>query len=136
MSLGTTISRLRAEKNLSQGDLADALGVSRQSVSKWETDTSVPELDRLVKLAALFGVILDALVTVEKPPAPTPVPSPPQRISGQRITAIVLLCIGSLVLVLLSAMGGPLEGLILASPFLLCAAICFLAKKRIGLWCA
>ena len=34
MSLGTTISRLRAEKKLSQGDLADALGVSRQSVSK------------------------------------------------------------------------------------------------------
>ena len=34
MSLGTTINRLRAEKKLSQGDLADALGVSRQSISK------------------------------------------------------------------------------------------------------
>ena len=42
MSLGTTISRLRAEKKLSQGELADALGVSRQSVSKWETDASIP----------------------------------------------------------------------------------------------
>lgn len=58
MSLGTTISRLRAEKKLSQGDLADALGVSRQSVSKWETDTSVPELDKLVKLSQLFGITL------------------------------------------------------------------------------
>lgn len=136
MSLGTTISRLRAEKKLSQGDLADALGVSRQSVSKWETDSSVPELDKLMKLAALFGVTLDELVTGEKTPAPTPAPSLPQRISGQRIAAIVLLCMGFLVLVLLSAMGGPLEGLILASPFLICAAICFLARKRAGLWCA
>ena len=45
MSLGTTISRLRAEKKLSQGDLADALGVSRQSISKWESDAAVPELE-------------------------------------------------------------------------------------------
>ena len=63
MSLGTTISRLRAEKKLPQGDLADALGVSRPSVSKWATDASVPELDKLVKLSQLFGITLDELVT-------------------------------------------------------------------------
>lgn len=40
MSLGTNISRLRAEKHLSQGDLAELLDVSRQSVSKWETEVS------------------------------------------------------------------------------------------------
>ena len=40
MSLGTNISRLRAEKRLSQGDLAEVLEVSRQSVSKWETEVS------------------------------------------------------------------------------------------------
>ena len=62
MSLGTNISRLRAEKHLSQGDLAEALGVSRQSVSKWETDSSVPDLDKLVKLSRVFGVSLDELV--------------------------------------------------------------------------
>ena len=45
MSLGTNISRLRAEKRLSQGDLAEVLEVSRQSVSKWETDSSVPDLE-------------------------------------------------------------------------------------------
>ena len=50
MRLGATISRLRAEKKLSQGELADALGVSRQSVSKWETDASIPELDKLMEL--------------------------------------------------------------------------------------
>jgi len=41
MELASTISRLRAEKNLSQEDLAAALGVSRQSISKWETGGSL-----------------------------------------------------------------------------------------------
>ena len=41
MDLGGTIYRLRTEHNLSQGDLAEALGVSRQSVSKWETGGSL-----------------------------------------------------------------------------------------------
>ena len=67
MSLGTNISRLRAEKRLSQGDLAEVLEVSRQSVSKWETDSSVPDLNRLMKLSQLFGVTLDELVTGAEP---------------------------------------------------------------------
>ena len=65
MTLGQNIARLRAQKNLSQGDLADALEVSRQSVSKWETDASIPELDKLLRLAELFGVTLDELVKGE-----------------------------------------------------------------------
>ena len=51
MTLGEKIARLRARQGMSQGTLAEELGVSRQSVSKWETDASVPELDKLVKLA-------------------------------------------------------------------------------------
>ena len=62
MGLADKIYRLRTEKRFSQGDLADALEVSRQSVSKWETGASVPELDKLVKLSELFGVTLDELV--------------------------------------------------------------------------
>jgi len=42
MSLGERIYKLRKEKNLSQGDLADMLGVSRQSISKWENNSAVP----------------------------------------------------------------------------------------------
>ena len=61
MSLGETIHRLRTEQNLSQDGLADALGVSRQSISKWETNRSVPDLDKLVKLSGVFGVTLDEL---------------------------------------------------------------------------
>ena len=58
MTLGENIVRLRTQKNWSQGDLADALDISRQSVSKWETDASIPELDKLLKLSELFGVTL------------------------------------------------------------------------------
>ena len=44
MTLGENITRLRTQKNWSQGDLADALDISRQSVSKWETEVSRPFL--------------------------------------------------------------------------------------------
>lgn len=146
MDLGGTIYRLRTERNLSQGDLAEALGVSRQSVSKWETGGSVPDLDKLVKLSQLFGVSLDELVLDRKPPceeAPREDPPPPvtvvvqrERTPGRKVAGVILLCMAFLVLLLLTAMGGLLTGLVLALPFLLCAAICFLARRRPGLWCA
>ena len=62
MNLGERICRLRNERNMSQGDLADALEVSRQSISKWETNGSVPDLDKLVKLSELFDISLDELI--------------------------------------------------------------------------
>lgn len=139
MDLGTTISRLRAERHMSQGDLAEALEVSRQSISKWETNASVPELDKLVKLSRLFGVSLDELVTGEAPPMPEPPPSPaapPRQTSRRRIAGIILLCMALLVWLLLTLLGGPLEGLYLASPFLACAVICFVCRRRAGLFCA
>lgn len=146
MDLGGTIYRLRTERNLSQGDLAEALGVSRQSVSKWETGGSVPDLDKLVKLSQLFGVSLDELVLDRKPPceeAPREDLPPPvtvvvqrERTPGRKVAGVVLLCMAFLVLLLLTAVGGLLTGLVLALPFLLCAAICFLARRRPGLWCA
>lgn len=67
MSLAENIYRFRTEQNMSQLDLADALEVSRQSVSKWETGAAVPELDKLIKMAKLFGVTLDELVSGEAP---------------------------------------------------------------------
>ena len=146
MDLGGTIYRLRTEQNMSHGDLAEALGVSRQSVSKSETGGSVPDLEKLVKLSQLFGVSLDELVLDRKPPceeAPREDPPPPvtvvvqrERTPGRKVVGVILLCAAFLVLLLLTAMGGPLEGLILALPFLLCSAICFLARRRPGLWCA
>ena len=98
MDLGERLYQLRKARNLSQGEVADALGVSRQSVSKWENDTSVPELDKLVKLGELFGLTLDELVKGEAAPAPVGRPERPRPVSGpaggRRIAAIALLVCG------------------------------------------
>ena len=51
MTLGEKISALRNQHEMSQGDLAEKMNVSRQSISKWETDTSVPELEKLIQLS-------------------------------------------------------------------------------------
>ena len=140
MSLGTNISRLRAEHHLSQGDLAEALAVSRQSVSKWETDSSVPDLDKLVKLSQLFSVTLDELVTGAEPQPKAE--TPPQqvvvshRMPGRKIAGTILFCMGFLAFLIPTVLGGILTGLLLAVPLLVCGIICFLAQKRPGLWCA
>ena len=81
MDLGSTISRLRTAHGMSQGDLAEALDVSRQSVSKWETGASVPELEKLVKLAQLFEISLDELVTGQ-PGDGVPFPGVPAVLSA------------------------------------------------------
>lgn len=62
MTLGEKIFRLRTEQGLSQETFGEKLGVSRQSVSKWETDQSIPELDKIVTISDLFGVSTDYLL--------------------------------------------------------------------------
>lgn len=146
MTLGESITRLRMQKGWSQGDLADALDVSRQSISKWETDTSVPELEKLLRLSELFGVTLDALVRGEQTEtqaenaahaAPQSAPtSPAPAVSHTRTVAgVILLCFGAAVFLLLLLLGGGLASLFYAAPFLLCALVCFTAKRHVGLWC-
>ena len=65
MTLGQRIYTYRTQKQLSQATLAELLEVSRQSVSKWETDASVPELDKLIKMGELFEISLDELIKGE-----------------------------------------------------------------------
>ncbi len=55
------LQKLRAEKNISQEQLADKIGVSRQSVSAWESGKSSPELEKLIALSELFEISLDEL---------------------------------------------------------------------------
>ena len=62
MTLGEKLSRLRRENNYTQEKLADILGVSRQAISKWESDVAYPETDKLIRLSALFHCSLDYLV--------------------------------------------------------------------------
>jgi len=56
------LQKLRKEKGLSQEELAEMLGVSRQSVSKWESAITYPETDKLMTLSDIFGVTLDSLL--------------------------------------------------------------------------
>lgn len=75
MTLAEKILHLRTQQGLSQLELAEQLGVSRQSVSKWETGQSVPDLDKLIKLSDRFGITVDELVREEERPQP-PRPEP------------------------------------------------------------
>lgn len=62
MNMGERITEARKAKGMSQTDLADAMGVSRQSVSKWELNESTPEVEKLPCLAGILGVSLDWLL--------------------------------------------------------------------------
>lgn len=62
MTLGEKLSKLRKEYNYTQEQLAGILGVSRQSISKWESDIAYPETDKLIKLGKLFECSMDYLL--------------------------------------------------------------------------
>lgn len=77
MTLAEKIYDCRKKSGRSQEALAEALGVSRQAVSKWETGDAEPELSKLRLLAAEFGVSVDWLLSEEAPPEePQPEPDP------------------------------------------------------------
>ena len=65
MTLGEKIYRLRTDRNLTQEQLAEKLGVTRQSISKWEGDLVKPEIEKLKAMAKLFEVSLDDLISDE-----------------------------------------------------------------------
>ena len=62
MSFRDNMQHLRASRNMTQEQLAMLLGVSRQSVSKWEAERAYPEMDKLLRMCALFDCTLDELV--------------------------------------------------------------------------
>ena len=66
MTLGQRIQELRKQRGMSQEALGDALGVSRQAVSKWEGDNGIPELDTLIAMSRLFEVTVGQLLGVEE----------------------------------------------------------------------
>lgn len=62
MILADKIIKLRKQNGWSQENLAEELGISRQSVSKWESGTSIPDLDKIIKMSTIFGVSTDYLL--------------------------------------------------------------------------
>ena len=63
MDLGNKLLELRKKKGISQEEAADILGVSRQTVSKWETGLSTPEFDKIKSIADLYEISINELVT-------------------------------------------------------------------------
>ena len=63
--IGNTIKYLRREKGITQEDLAEVLGVSCQSVSRWENNTCYPDIELLPTIANFFGITVDNLLGVD-----------------------------------------------------------------------
>ncbi len=70
LTIGQRIAQERKKLELSQVGLATRLDVSRQAISKWESDAAIPEIDKLIALSRLFGVSVGWLLGVEEPSAP------------------------------------------------------------------
>ena len=62
MNLADNLKKIRKDNNLSQEQLAEKLGVSRQSVSKWESGLSYPEMDKVLQICKLFNLNINELI--------------------------------------------------------------------------
>lgn len=144
MTLGERIAYYRGALGLSQGELAEKLGVSRQAVSKWETDAGLPDLDRFIALSGLYNITLDELV---KGSVPSPAPAdgaqaaafPPEASpaaaekpasGGQKTVGYILLGVGLLCAVLALFLNWAL--LIPAGYLLICAVLCLTLRRYAG----
>lgn len=66
MNFGENLKKLRKEKQLSQESLAEKLNISRQAVSKWESNSSYPDMNNLIQLKDIFNVTLDEMILIDK----------------------------------------------------------------------
>lgn len=138
MTIGGRITALRKELQISQEEMADRIGVSRQSVSKWETDTSAPDAFNLIALAEVLNTSVEYIVTgktnntknAEKKDeqANTELKNASPRISSLSILGFILLAGGLLISIIgmfLSHIWCVIGGFIAAA-----GVICAVAKKK------
>lgn len=89
MSFGTKLAEARRRRNITQEQLAEKLGVTRQAVSRWESDAAFPETDKLVRMAQLLGVSCDYLLKDALDEDGKPSPGPVTRLladaAGKRL---------------------------------------------------
>ena len=91
MSIGSKLAQARRAANLTQEQLAERLGVTRQAVSRWESDAAYPETDKIVRMARLLNVSCDYLLrddvaagNTEAPP-PEPVTRLLRQAAGRKV---------------------------------------------------
>ena len=66
MTFAEKLKSLRKQASMSQEQSAEKLGVSRQAVTKWETDTGIPDLENIKSISSLFDISIDELLSNEK----------------------------------------------------------------------
>ena len=139
MTLSEKIYELRTQRNLSQGDLANELNVSRQSISKWENGNSTPDLEKIVKLAEIFNVSLDELIKNEEKEE-TIVNTPEQLTATKTNTrekkigkSLIIAGVISIFVFLLLGLG--ITGVFIAIPLFACSIIYYKAKSNHFLYC-
>lgn len=148
MTIGEKISKLRKENNYTQEQLADILNVSRQSVSKWESNTAYPETDKLIVLARLFECSTDYLLKDEctckngdfeksideGASVEAEYPSRNQKVIGYILLAVSLIA-GILIFLLAESE----EELYVPIPFVIsaltCSLICLFVRYKAAYWC-
>ncbi len=139
MTLGEKIYELRTQHNLSQGDLANELNVSRQSISKWENGNSTPDLEKIIKLAEIFNVSLDELIKNEEKDE-TIINTPEQNYAAkpnakERKIGKGLLIAGVVSIFLFLLLGLGITGFFIAIPLFACSIIFYKAKNNYFLRC-
>ncbi len=139
MTLGEKIYELRTQHNLSQGDLANELNVSRQSISKWENGNSTPDLEKIVKLAEIFNVSLDELIKNEEKDIPVVNTSEqntiPQTKTREKKIGKALLIAGVISIFAFLLLGLGITGFFVAIPLFACSIIYYKAKKDHFFYC-
>lgn len=66
MTFAEKLKSIRKKAGLSQEQLAEKLGVSRQAVTKWETETGIPDIENMMAISALFDISIDELLSNER----------------------------------------------------------------------
>lgn len=89
MNFAEHLMTLRKQRGWSQEELGSQIGVTRQTVSKWEMGQSTPELEKLVELTRLFGMSIDQLVGLEEAGERSDPRETPERFSGVRPRGVV-----------------------------------------------
>ena len=84
MSFAENLMALRKQRGWSQEELGNQIGVTRQTVSKWEVGQSTPELEKLIELSRLFGLSIDRLVGLKEGEGTSPVQSALEKVPSGR----------------------------------------------------
>lgn len=146
LKIGTFLLQLREEKELTQEQVADFIGVTNRAVSKWETGEGLPNYQALLALSSLYGVTINEILNGEKaiPYIPQGYVAP-KKVNAQEdydwanlllsISSIVLFAVGTLVFLIMQMVGNIVPGFITLGVMFAVAATCygcsFIFSKRV-----